>query len=33
MGLGLERFKRKMYELNENGFFLPINQQFMQITV
>jgi len=33
MGFGLARFKRKMYELNENGFFLPINQQFMQIAV
>ena len=33
MGLGLERFKRKMYKLNENGFLLPINHQFMQIAV
>ena len=33
MGFGLERFKRKMYKLNENSLLLFINQQFMYITV
>lgn len=33
MGFGLESFKRKMHNLNENSLLLFINQQFMYITV